>query len=230
MAGQFRTDEAIELYWQAFEKSTAVDDKLALVSKLTELHLQINRFEQLLERLRRQRREAELRRELTLCLAQAHQSAGDYGMARQELEGLLSEHTGDTQLLLQLSKLAESEADLSTAVKYQEQLSKLSPGPETEYRLATLLGRAGSAQEAAAILMRLAAKEQDSEKMLRNIDQLLGSGEHETALAVIEPRLRENPMNWELLYRQGVALAPNSRRRPASCSKPSSPWSYRTRI
>ena len=29
LAGQFRTDEAIELYWQAFDKSPALDDKLA---------------------------------------------------------------------------------------------------------------------------------------------------------------------------------------------------------
>jgi tetratricopeptide (TPR) repeat protein len=217
LAGQFRTDEAIELYWQAMEKGKNLDDKLSTIGRLTELYLQTNHFDQLLERLERGRREADQRREMTICLAQAYQSAGDYGMARQELERLLSEHNRDTQLLFQLSKLAESESDLTTAVKYQEQLAKLAPSGETEYRLATLLARAGENQEAAAILVRLAAKEEDREKMLRNIDSLLGSGQEDTALAVIEPKLRENPVDWELLYRQGVALV---KRRPADASRP----------
>ncbi|MCI0361269.1 MAG: tetratricopeptide repeat protein, partial [Planctomycetaceae bacterium] len=207
LAAQFRTDEAIELYWQALEKGTQLDDKLSVIGKLTELHLQINRLDQLLQRLERGRREDDLRREMTICLAQAYHSAGDYGMARQELERLLSENTRDTQLLLQLSKLAESESDLISAVKFQEQLARLAPGAETEYRLATLLSQSGNSQEAAAILVRLAVKEEDKEKLLRNIDSLLSGEQKETALAVLEPKLRENPTDWELLYRQGVALA-----------------------
>jgi tetratricopeptide (TPR) repeat protein len=216
LAGQFRSDEAIELYWQAFEKDKDLDDKLSVIGKLTELYLQTNHFDQLLERLERGRREADLRRQMTICLAQAYQSAGDYGMARQELEKLLSENTRDTQLLLQLSKLAENESDLAAAVKHQEALAKLAPGPESEYRLATLLSRAGDNQEATAILVRLASKEEDKEKLLRNFDGLLAGGQEETALAILEPKVRENPGDWELLYRQGLAL---SKRRPLEASR-----------
>src|SRR4029079_10072974 len=150
------------------------------------------------------------------CVAQAYQSAGDYGMARQELEKLLSENTRDTQLLLQLSKLAENESDLATAVKHQETLAKLAPGAESEYRLATLLSRAGDNQEATAILDRLASKEEDKEKLLRNFDSMLAGGQEETALAVLEPKVRENPGDWELLYRQGIALA---KRRPLEAAR-----------
>ena len=125
LAEQIRTDEAIELYWQAFEKSEALDDKINVVMKLTDLYLQTNHLDRLLERLERDRREADRRREMTICLAQAYHSAGDYGMARQELESLLSEDTRDTALIQQLSKLAEAEQDLATAIKYQEQLAKL---------------------------------------------------------------------------------------------------------
>ncbi|HEY2412465.1 MAG TPA: DUF1583 domain-containing protein [Pirellulaceae bacterium] len=207
LAGQFRTDEAIELYWQAFEKHTQLDDKLGDVSKLTDLYLQANHFDQLLERLERNRREADQRREMTICLAQAYQSAGDFGMARQELERLLSENVRDTQLLLQLSKLAEAESDFVNAAKYQEQLAKLAPGPESDYRLANLLSRAGNIQESAAIVVRLAAKEENKEKLLRGIDGLLTNGDPETALPILAQKLRENPTDWELLYRQAVAMA-----------------------
>jgi tetratricopeptide (TPR) repeat protein len=211
LAAQFRTDEAIELYWQTLEKQPQLDDKLSVISRLADLYLQLNHFDQLLERLQRGQREPDRRREMTICLAQAYQSAGDFGMARQELERLLSENTRDTQLLLQLSKLAEGESDIPSAVKYQEQLAKLAPSPEVEYRLSTLLSRAGDNQAAADILVRLTSKEDDKEKLLRNIDGLLTAEQHDMALAVLEPKLRENASDWELLYREGLALA---KRRP----------------
>ena len=138
-----------------------------MIGRLTDLYLQTNHFDRLLERLERNRQEADARREMTICLAQAHQAAGDFGMARQELERLLSEHSRDTQLLQQLSKLAEAESDLTSAVTFQEQVAQAAPGPEAEYRLATLLSRAGRSQEAAEILVRLTAKEEDREKFLR---------------------------------------------------------------
>ena len=48
--------------------------------------------------------------------------------------------------------------------------------------------------------------------MLRNIDSLLTAEQYDTAIAVLEPKLRENADDWELLYREGFALA---KRRPA---------------
>ncbi len=215
LSEQFRTDEAIELYWQAFDKGKALDDRLGVTQKLTDQYLASNRFDKQLERLERLRSDADDKREMTICLAQAYQTAGDYGMARQELESLLGDNTRDTQLLQQLSNLATTENDLSAAVKYQEQLVRLAPGPETEYKLATLLSQAGSAQESSAILVRLATKEEDPEKLMRNIDSLLGSDQAETALLIIQARLREDPRNWELLYREGAALS----KTPAEAAK-----------
>lgn len=215
LSEQFRTDEAIELYWQAFDKGKALDDRLGVTQKLTDQYLASNRFDKQLERLERLRSDADDKREMTICLAQAYQTAGDYGMARQELESLLSDNTRDTQLLQQLSNLATTENDLSAAVKYQEQLVRLAPGPETEYKLATLLAQNGSAQESSAILVRLATKEEDLEKLMRNIDSLLGSGQTETALLIIQAKLREDPRSWELLYREGTALS----KTPAEAAK-----------
>ncbi|WP_254508225.1 DUF1583 domain-containing protein [Anatilimnocola floriformis] len=215
LANQFRTDEAVELYWQAFDKSKDIEERINVVQKLCDLYLQQNQFDRLLERLERQRRDAEEKREATICLAQAYHSAGDFGMARQELEGLLSENTRDTQLLQQLSKLAEAERDYASAVRYQEQLAKVAPGAETEYRLATLLADNGTSQESAAIIVRLTRQEEDPEKVLKSIDGLITNSQKATAQLIIETKLREDPKNWELLYREGVCLAEN----PAEAAK-----------
>jgi tetratricopeptide (TPR) repeat protein len=207
LANQFRQDEAIEVYWQAYEKERDFDDKLSIIARLTELYLQNNHLDRLLERLERGRREADQRREMTIALAQAYQSAGDYGMARQELESLIGDNTRDTTLLLQLSKLAEMESDFSDAVKYQQQLVRLAPGHETEYRLAALLDRSGDHAESAVLMAQLAAKETDRGRLLRSLDGLLTGGQNDAALAILDAKLREHPADWELLYRRGTMLS-----------------------
>ena len=207
LADRFRTDEAIELYWRAFEKAGELEPKLDVVSRLADLYLQTNQFDRLLERLERLRREAKESRELSICVAQAYHSAGDYGTAGQELVRLLSQNPSDTQLLQQLSTLLEAEGDVAEAAKYQQQLVHLAPSKETETRLAMLLARAGATEEAGTIWQHLTEKEEEPEKIFKAIDSLIGSGKRDTALAVTERILREQPNNWEALYREVAVLA-----------------------
>ena len=207
LSEQFRTSEAIELYWRAFDKAANLDDRLGVVPKLTELYLQTNQFDRLLERLERQRREPNQQREMTICLAQAYQSAGDDGNARQELEKLLTEETRDVQLLTQLVKLCESDGDLDAAVKFQQQLMKSAPGKDATMRLAQLLMKLGENDEATALMSRITVEEKDPETVLKSLDSMLNQENYSQALTVVEKLTRDQPKNWELLYREGVALA-----------------------
>ena len=144
LAERVRQGEAIELLWRAFEKTNELDAKLGVIERLTQLYLENNQFDRLLERLERERREADKTREATLCIAQAFTTAGDLGTARQQLERLLTENTRDTHLLGQLSTLCEQEGDLAAAVKYQRQLNVAAPNNfDNKLRLAQLLTRSG---------------------------------------------------------------------------------------
>ena len=207
LSEQFRTSEAIELYWRAFDKAGNLDDRLGVVPKLTELYLQTNQLDRLLERLERQRREPNQQREMTICLAQAYQSAGDDGNARQELEKLLTEDTRDIQLLTQLVKLCESDGDLEAAVKFQQQLMKSAPGKEATMRLAQLLMKSGDSDEATTLMSRMTLDEKDPETVLKSLDSLLNQGNYAQALGIAEKLTRDQPKNWELIYREAVALA-----------------------
>ena len=207
LSEQFRTGEAIELYWRAFDKAGNLDDRLGVVPKLTELYLQTNQLDRLLERLERQRREPNQQREMTICLAQAYQSAGDDGNARQELEKLLTEDTRDIQLLTQLVKLCETDGDLEAAVKFQQQLMKSAPGKESTLRLAQLLMKSGETDEATALMSRVTLDEKDPETVLKSLDSLLNQQNYSQARSIAEKLTRDQPKNWELLYREGVALA-----------------------
>ncbi len=207
LADQLRTDEAIAVYWRAFDKSESIEDKTSLTQKLVPLYEQINQFEKLIERFERDRREEEKRREMTICLAQAWQTSGDYGSARVELEQLLGEDSRDTNLLQQLSKLCESSGDLEAAINYQRQLVAIAPGHETEFPLATLLQTNGDREEASEILVRLTAREEDPARLLKSIDSLLNQGAYESVIKITEPLLSQQREDWELLYREGVAWA-----------------------
>jgi tetratricopeptide (TPR) repeat protein len=203
-----RAGEAIELLWRAFDKTSELEGKLSIIGNLTELYLQQNQFDKLLERLERERGEAEKAREMTMCIAQAYQSAGDYGTARGQLERLLTENTRDTALLNQLSQLAESEGDLSSATKYQRQLDKAAPNNhDSQLRLAQLLVRSGEAQEAADIWVKLVEGETEPHRNLQAIDQLFTNDKQDAVLAITGRLLAQRPGDWELLYREGVALA-----------------------
>ncbi len=212
LAGQYQTEEAIEMYWRAFDRAQDLDHKLEVVRKLTELYLQRSQLDRLFARLQNQERDVrgpgeETRgRDVALCVAQAHASSGDLGSARAELEKLLATDTRDTRLLEQLSKLAEEEGDLETAARYQKLHEELASSDEGQARLASLLAKSGDLEEAQAVWSKAAAGKNHSFRVFHAMDNLLSNGKPLPVLELAEASLRTNPEDWETLYRQGLAL------------------------
>jgi tetratricopeptide (TPR) repeat protein len=203
-----RQGEAIELLWRAFEKTNELEGKLGIIDRITQLYLENNQFDRLLERLERERRESDKAREMTMCIAQAYATAGDLGTARTQLERLLSENNRDTNLLGQLVNRCETEGDIAASVKYQRQLNAAAPGNyDHQLKLAQLLTRHGETDEAAEIWVKLVAGETEPHRNLVSIDNVLTAGKHDAALAILSRMLAQKPGNWELLYREGAALA-----------------------
>ncbi len=208
LAAQFRTEEAIEMFWRGFEKAPDLESRLATIGRLTALYLQRNQFDRLIARLERQGREADRQREMAMCLAQAYSASGDYATARTELERLLSANPRDTKLLNQLSLLAEAEGDSAVAAKYQKQLVEIAPTDEGSARLAQLYLQANEVADAEAIWTRMASGgEPESFRVLMAVDSLLGQNRREVVLGITENLLRKQTGNWEALYREGAALA-----------------------
>jgi tetratricopeptide (TPR) repeat protein len=214
LAGQYQTEEAIEMYWRAFDRTEDLDHKLDVVKKLTELYLQRSQLDRLFARLEHQERDdrpaaasPESRgRDVAICIAQVYASSGDLGSARAELEKLLATDTRDTRLLQQLSKLAEEEGDLETAARYQKMHEELAPGDEGQARLGALLAKAGELEEAQEVWSKAASGKSQSFRVFLAMDNLLYHGRPLPVLEITETMLRANPQDWEALYRQGVAL------------------------
>jgi len=206
LSRQFRTDEAIELNWRAFERDEDLESRLGVIDRLTELYLRTNHLDRLVGRLNRQAAERNEKREMRFYLARAFRSAGDFGSARVELESLLGDDSRDTQLLTQLSELAESEEDFEAAARYQARINEIAPSREGDARIATLYLRTGEIDEAEAVWMRVAEAGAAPDSTLRAIDNLLSHSKFEAVLSLTERVLRDQPDNWEALYRFGVAL------------------------
>ena len=216
LAGQYQTDEAIEIYWRAFDRTEDLDHKLDVVRKLAELYLQKNQFDRLLTRLQHQERDERAgavqiqprrQRDVALCTAQALATAGDLGGARSELERLLASNTRDTHLLQQLSKLSEEEYDLDAAARYQKQLNELAPSDDGLTRLGQLYWRAGELDEAQALWAKLASGKGEGYRVYQAMDVLLADQKPQPVLEITESLVRKDPRDWEALYRYGAALA-----------------------
>ena len=204
------------MYWRAFDRAEDLDNKLDVVRRLTELYLQRNQLDRLLTRLQHQEREdrpggnapsASQGRDVSMCLAQAYASSGDIGSARSELERLLAANTRDTQLLAQLSKLAEEEGDIDSAARYQKQLVDLAPSDEGFSRLGQLYARSGDLEEAQGVWSKLAAGQGSALHVTMAMDSLLFHQKPTPVLETTEAMLRKDPHDWEALYRRGVAAA-----------------------
>ena len=131
---------------------------------------------------------------------------GRHGQRRAELERLLATNTRDTRLLQQLSKLAEEEGDLETAVRYQKLHEDLAESDEGQARLGTLLVKAGDLEEAQKVWTNAAAGKSQSFRVFMAMDTLLSYENPQPVLEITEAMLREDPSDWEAMYRQGIAL------------------------
>lgn len=201
-----KQSEAIEIFWRAFEKTEDLDDKTSLILKMVPLYSVKKQSNALIEKLKQLHRGEDDRRIRSICLAQAYSAIQEHGLAKQELESLFAQDTRDTNLLQQLAKICESAKDLETAIQYQRQLVAIAPGAETEMPLARMLQSQGVTDEAEEILLRLALRDDDPQRVLKTIDSLLAQMSFDSIFKITRPRLEQQRDNWELLYREAIAL------------------------
>ena len=208
LAEDFKTDQAIELYWKMLDSADDLEARRGVVTRLSDLYLRSNRLDQLISRLEIRGRESGERRTTIDLTATAYEQAGDLGLAREALAGLLREQGRDTLLLERLVALAEKAGETETAIELQRQLLRLAPGRQNEARLASLLIDIGALDEAEALWLRLSEQTTDAEELSRNINRLFTAGETKIAIQLAEKALAADADNWEvrlqLMVLQGV--------------------------
>lgn len=201
LAQQYKTHDAIDLYWQALTKTDELQPKLGIVGRMTELYLQVGEFDKLIERLERIRLRSTDSREATFLIAEAHLDAQNYVSSIEELESLLAKSERDTLLLRQLSVVAERSGDYDLALEYQKKLYSLAPDRSNKNRLAKLFLIAGDYESAEQMWTQILLSEDDFLQVLNSVDRLIGYQRFSTAELIISDLSRQKPGNWELLTR-----------------------------
>jgi len=204
LAEQFKTPEAIELYWRAFAKAEGLDDQVKVVQTLAELYLRTDTFDRLITRLENIGKELNQRRDMTICLANCYQAVGDIGMAREVLKSLLNEETRDVLLLDELSKLSEQAEEFEDAVDYQKQLVELAKSPDAEARLANLLIRSGDLEAAELLWSKLLNSNAEPHRLVKSIDGLIEADKLDAARKLCDQLLSQSGEDWEALLRLSV--------------------------
>lgn len=204
LADQFETAEAIELYWRAFQKAEKLDDQIQLVQTLAELYLRTSSFDRLISRLENQSKDLSQQRDMVICLANAHQTAGDVGRAREVLTGLLNQNSQDVILLDELTFLAEQANELEEAIGYQKQIVKLAGSADAKARLANLYLRADDPDSAKLVWDQISAADGSASRILKSIDKLIVGGDLDTAADLCDQLLTSNAEDWESLLRLAI--------------------------
>ncbi|MEM9826625.1 MAG: tetratricopeptide repeat protein, partial [Planctomycetota bacterium] len=154
LAERYATEEAIELYWQAFEMAGDLDAKQDLLVQLAPLYQRRLGVNDLLARIQARTRRDASDRETGLLLATVHETVNDPGAAAAIIERLLSQKPRDVHLLELMSRLSVNLFEVDRAVEYQERVVQLSDTPEHRDRLLELRLRAGHTDAREAVRQR----------------------------------------------------------------------------
>lgn len=205
LANQYRTDEAIELYWQLLDEANELADESTLTVALADLYQRKGEVSLLVERLRRRGREKSDVRTAIVLASVALRATDDLGTARELLQQLVDENPRDVDLLRRMVDLSEAIGEPYVALRYQQQLTELADTPEHRNRLLLLLVESGEISEAEASLQRMPAGKHDV-TLIRLIDRTFRRGEVAAAIRFCRAALQRNQELWEVRARLAAYL------------------------
>ena len=208
LAGKPR--QALAQYWQCWELSDTVNDKLAFVKPLSEAYYDLGRRGEFEEKLKQLSKSNTSSVGPVIALAELYRMEGDLPSARFQLARALDRERENPDLLIQLVNISVDLGDNQDALTYQQRLVKGQPDPSHQRRLGELLFDAGREQEAIQAWTKLLhAKNQMLEAELKLATLLIRHGLSDEALFVLDraaEKITGNPDAHLARYQLGVVL------------------------
>lgn len=196
-AKQYRTDEAIDLYWQALDFESKIDDRIAIVRNLAPLYERRAEIETLLSRIEEIGAKDNDVRATQLMIAAANEAIQDYGAARNAVDRLLARQPRDVGLLEAMVRLCDASNELEMAIDFQQRIVTLADTPENRFRLVNLQLDAGTIDIATALTQRLSMAN-DPSRIMGLIQSAARRGDAKTAILVAKEALRKDDSLWDV--------------------------------
>ncbi len=193
LAADYRTDEAIEIYWQQWDAVDTSEEKIDAVAALAPLYDRQWRLDQLVERLQSQPTsrfgDAE---SITHQIAIAYEVTGNPGAAMRTLAALRIDRPRDIELLQKLVHLAALSEDVQQQIAFYQDLLKIDRSSQTEQAYLDLLIRTRRLPELLGYLNE-SARGQYWASVRRGVDTLAASNQVAAAIQACQQVLAIDP-------------------------------------
>ncbi|MCA9061500.1 MAG: tetratricopeptide repeat protein, partial [Planctomycetaceae bacterium] len=209
LADQFRTPEAVQSYWEAFDYADSVDEQESVVVNLMLLAQRSRQTTEIMRQLRMRTARIPDPLDAAVLNSTALLAIGDPDASFRELESLLVTQPGNTRLLRRCVRLAEIRGDHEAAVEFQTRLSEHSAEGDERSRLTALEVLAESDSVGDALLRSFRAGLLSREELVDRIDSLIASGQEAEAASVCQQLLNrpgDSSESWQIPYRLAIAL------------------------
>lgn len=196
-AKQYRTDEAIDLYWQALDFESKLDNRIDIIRSLAPLYERRAEIETLLSRIEEIGAKDNDVRATQMMIAAANEAVQDYGSARQAIDRLLARQPRDVGLLETMVRLCDAANELEMAIEFQQRIVTLADTPENRYRLVNLQLDAGTIDIATALSQRMSMAK-DPSRIMSMIQGAARRGDSKTAMLVAREAIKNDNSLWDV--------------------------------
>ncbi|MCO8121797.1 tetratricopeptide repeat protein [Stieleria sp. TO1_6] len=197
LANRYRTDEAIDLYWQALRLQNQPDDKINLIRAMAPLYERKSDLEALVGRIEELNRQDGDPRMTRLMTAAAYEAVGDFGAARDVIDQLLAVQPRDLQLLETMVRLTDLANEMASAAEYQQRINELADTPENRFKLLQYQMDAGIIDATTALSQRIAF-DSDPSRLRQMIQSASRRGELKTAQEICRQALQADDSLWDI--------------------------------
>ncbi|MCA9135481.1 MAG: tetratricopeptide repeat protein, partial [Planctomycetales bacterium] len=196
-ADRYRTDEAIELYWQAFQYEPKTDDKINVIQSLAPLYDRKADLDTLLGRIEEINRKEGDARTKNLMVAAAHESVQEFAAARNAIDQLLAVQPRDVALLETMVRLSDAADEVELAAEFQRRITELADTPENRFKLFQFQLDAGTIDVAEVLSQRLAFVT-DPTQLGGIVRSAIRRGDLNTAREICNEILRSDDSLWDI--------------------------------
>lgn len=198
--------QAVEQYWQCWELSDNVNDKLRFVRPLSNAYYDMGRQQELSEKLQQMSRANSSDMAPVLALAALYRIEGDLSASRVQLARALDRNRSNSELLSQLVDISHKLGDMQDALIYQQRLVVVEPDASNQRRLGKLLFDFGREQEAVQVWTKLLhTQNQPLEALMKLAELLIEYDLRPLAFSAVD-RIAEQAHKPQSVYRIGAIL------------------------
>lgn len=197
LARRYRTPEAIDLYWQAFEFEDKLDKRKDIVRALAMLYDRRANVDTLLKRLEETSGRKNSFRSTQLLIAAAHEALRNPEAARKAISRILDRHPQDVESLKMMVRFSIGAKNPKSAAEFQQRIVTLNDSSENRLRLLNLKIDAGMIDIQAAWAERLELV-QSPFQIMKMIQSAVRQGDRKAAKLIARQAIENDDSLWDV--------------------------------